>query len=59
MEINVRYVVGDLREVVIHHDSTQINLGVFESSERTALANVFLNAAEKLLSGIKEGKDNG
>ena len=55
MEIKVRRIPHrSLCAVSVIHSSATLDIGIFDETERTALANVFINAAEELLSGLKD-----
>lgn len=54
MEIEVQTFPDHLRMVYVRHGPAQINLGFHSESERKRLAQIFINAAEELLSGLKD-----
>ena len=57
MEIETRKLSEQFCTVIIRDCNASIDLGTLGIIGRKALANVFINAAEELLSGL-EGKDN-
>lgn len=56
MEIEVKRIFPNrpLCNVSISHNSATLFLGIHDETERKDLAKVFLNAAEELLSGLKD-----
>lgn len=61
MEIEVHKISQKTYKVTIHVGEISIRLGYLDMDERTALANVFMSAADELIEELTdvEDKDNG